>query len=149
MCKKPQTKWATKDTCKKCYNSKWHKSHPNKLGKERHYIPKIRFKYGIRSAKARIIEWHISFTDFCILLDKPCYYCNNQLGTKKHSGSGLDRIDNSKGYEISNVLPCCDQCNKIRNTFLTVEEMKVAIGAVLNYRKLKGQVDKPGSVNKV
>lgn len=50
---------------------------------------------------------------------------------------GLDRKDNSLGYIIDNVLPCCGDCNKVRNTVLTVEEMEVAMKAVLVFRSGK------------
>ena len=44
-------------------------------------------------------------------------------------------MNNEKGYEEGNVLPCCKDCNSVRQDVLTVEEMKVAMKAVLKYRK--------------
>jgi hypothetical protein len=35
--------------------------------------------------------------------------------------SGIDRIDNSKGYIVDNCVPCCTYCNTIKGT-RTVEE---------------------------
>lgn len=64
--------------------------------------------------------------------NKSCYYCGDGLPLY---GSGMDRIDNGKGYTLDNVVPCCFKCNKIRNNSLTSEEMKVAMDAVLKYRK--------------
>jgi hypothetical protein len=35
-------------------------------------------------------------------------------GTRARKGfcyNGLDRVDNGKGYEIDNVVPCCKECN--------------------------------------
>jgi len=51
------------------------------------------------------------------------------------TGKCLDRIDNSKKYTNINVIPCCGTCNKIKNNFLSVIEMKIAMSAILNYRK--------------
>lgn len=147
VCLQNTDKWATKTICKKCYNQRWHKNHPNRRGPQRYHKPELRFKHGMRSAQTRNIVWNLSFAEFKILIKQTCYYCQNNLGKHIHSGSGLDRIDNTKGYTIDNVLPCCGICNKTRNNFFTVEETKVAIKAILEYRKLKGQTDKPGSVS--
>jgi hypothetical protein len=64
---------------------------------------------------------------------KGCHYCFSSLLTE--TGIGLDRINNNLGYSLDNVLPCCGNCNKIRQDKLTVEEMKVAMSAIINYRK--------------
>lgn len=56
------------------------------------------------------------------LSNKNCAYCGtppaNELKYAKSSYfySGLDRIDNSLGYEIGNVLPCCPFCNSLRGS---------------------------------
>jgi hypothetical protein len=63
---------------------------------------------------------------------QPCHYCGGML--LDETGCGLDRRNNSIGYTIENVLPCCGVCNQIRNVHLTVKEMEVAMGAVLMYR---------------
>jgi len=31
--------------------------------------------------------------------------------------NGLDRADNSKGYELDNVVPCCGRCNRAKNAY--------------------------------
>lgn len=36
----------------------------------------------------------------------------------------IDRIDNSRGYEIGNLALCCMQCNFIKSNLFTFEEMK-------------------------
>lgn len=65
--------------------------------------------------------------------NKKCFYCPNDL---PEVGSGMDRIDNSKGYLLDNIVPCCTSCNKIRGNNLTHEEMVVAMNAVNTFRKL-------------
>lgn len=69
------------------------------------------------------------------LWSKGCHYCQQDISSFK--GMGLDRKDNSLGYTADNVLPCCGDCNKVRNTVLTVEEMEVAMKAVLVFRSGK------------
>lgn len=41
---------------------------------------------------------------------KPCHYCGYAIFT-----IGLDRIDNSDGYRIGNVVSCCSLCNRSKN----------------------------------
>lgn len=70
-----------------------------------------------------------TFEDYINLATSNCYYCNcepNSIGgagrnTKHGVGFfkhlGLDRIDNQKGYNMSNVVPCCFQCNNAKFTY--------------------------------
>jgi hypothetical protein len=74
----------------------------------------------------------ISFKTYKELILLPCEYCGGQLNEQ---GLGLDRIDNLKGYIEGNVVPCCKTCNIMKNSFLSYEEMKVAMNAINTYRK--------------
>lgn len=85
--------------------------------------------------KRRNIEWNISRKKYSELINKDCFYCGSKLSK---FGVGLDRIDNSKGYILENVKPCCGNCNKIRSDKLTSDEMKIAMEAVMNFRKING-----------
>jgi hypothetical protein len=68
-------------------------------------------------SKARAIKHGISFDisyryyDYLVTL--PCVYCNDV-------STGLDRIDNTKGYITGNIAPSCRQCNVGKND-LTLE----------------------------
>ena len=31
--------------------------------------------------------------------------------------NGIDRIDSSKEYSLDNCVPCCEMCNKMKNTY--------------------------------
>lgn len=65
------------------------------------------------------------------ITSKPCYYC----GTTTRP-IGADRIDNSKGHEKDNVVPCCKICNKVRNNIFTVEEMKILGKTISTFARL-------------
>lgn len=77
-----------------------------------------------RHAKRRNYEWNLSREEVENIIQKDCYYCNlpptnikitkNTLKPFKYSG--IDRLDNSKGYIKSNVVPCCSDCNKAKGT---------------------------------
>ncbi len=94
----------------------------------------LRSRYLVARAdvKSRGRKLNLSFEELCVYWATNCHYCNKSVATE--SGIALDRINNNGDYEASNVLPCCGDCNKIKNTVLTVEEMKVAMKAVLAFR---------------
>lgn len=70
----------------------------------------------------------ITLDEFKAVVSNPCHYCGGPL-PQWHGG--LDRKDNSKGYEPSNVLPCCVWCNRARNSDLTVDEMERIVGPAI------------------
>ena len=63
----------------------------------------------------------ISRTDFIKLIESgECYYC----GSTVTETLGFDRIDNTKGHIIGNVLICCELCNTTKGHRYSVEQMK-------------------------
>lgn len=129
---KETSQWYKGPLCKSCYI----RSPKGRAAIiKRQTKPQVRFSKSKRQAISRGKVWEISLEEFCALLERPCVYCKNQLGTKDGFSSGLDRIDNAKGYILSNVVSCCHICNTMRNQFLTVEETKVAVDAILCFRK--------------
>ncbi len=58
------------------------------------------------SAKKRDHSFNITFDQFNLFYQRPCYYCNTPIDR-----IGLDRIDDKKGYEIDNIVSCCKNCN--------------------------------------
>ena len=79
---------------------------------------KGRYNYLRNQAKARELACGISFSDYCELIKKPCFYCG---GVLPKVGGGLDRIDSSIGYVFENVKPCCQQCNAAKNVYTEAE----------------------------
>lgn len=69
-----------------------------------------------KNAKKRNINFNLTKEEFYDITSKPCYYCNDYSNKDINnvSYSGVDRIDSSKGYEIDNIVPCCDICNKMK-----------------------------------
>jgi hypothetical protein len=109
---------------------KWQKNNP------------LRAKYLIAKSNAlndkrrRTIDFDLTLDQCVKIWDQGCHYCGEVLINK--SGSSLDRRDNNLGYMLSNVLPCCGDCNKVRNTILSVEEMEIAMATIIAYRKING-----------
>lgn len=64
-------------------------------------------------------EWKLTKDQVAFLTSQNCYYCgrspSHSMDEKRHNGSyiynGLDRVDNTGGYTIENVVPCCGTCN--------------------------------------
>lgn len=85
-------------------------------------------------AKRVGLTWTISKELYQDLRSKPCEYCGGSL---PKSSTGLDRKDNSRGYEPDNVVPSCSTCNYSRRTHFSYEEMKTFIGPAI--RKIQEQ----------
>lgn len=96
-----------------------------------------RYSYNKAMAKHVGRTWTLTKTEYNNLIKNPCTYCTLPIGNR---GYGLDRIDNSKGYEINNVLPCCKDCNVARNDNFSSEEMKLFIGPAIRQTKLARNV---------
>lgn len=74
-------------------------------------------------------SFKLSKKQFERLTKQNCFYCGAPPAAyvpvlQKHCRTpcfafcnGIDRIDNSKGYLPNNVVPCCTQCNIMKNHF--------------------------------
>jgi hypothetical protein len=114
---------------------KLYKAQPEQMIKdaERSRTMLRRYQKGKVSAKDRNKAWAITFEEYVEIVSRVCHYCG--AGLSRAAGHCLDRIDNSADYTPDNVLPCCGDCNKMRNNILTVKEMEEAMRVVLALRK--------------
>jgi hypothetical protein len=73
--------------------------------------------------------------------DRACEYCEIEehllveLGVKTQVGHvlqrlGLDRLDETQGYGVSNIALCCFGCNKAKSNTFTTEEMRIVGPAI-------------------
>jgi len=103
-----------------------------------------RYRYG---AKKRGVPFSLSLEVFVKLTSSPCYYCGadpqNQVNEGKRSKmlyvySGIDRVNNAKGYTEENTVPCCIICNMAKSSMpvekfvewgLRLEEHLKSLGA--------------------
>jgi 5-methylcytosine-specific restriction endonuclease McrA len=89
-------------------------------------------------AKARGWKFLLTREQIVEITKKNCHYCGSppqsimgNFGShylakenNKHTEyvyNGIDRVDNSRGYEIENCVPCCSKCNHAKYK-LSVEE---------------------------
>lgn len=71
----------------------------------------------------RGIEFALTFTDMKRLLQKKkCYYSGITLTMEGKHSLSLDRIDDKKGYEPSNVVACSSYVNGLKNELLEGRE---------------------------
>ena len=85
-----------------------------------------------RHALSRGYDWMLSRLDVERIIIMPCHYCGSPPGNRKKTKnsigcgmlySGIDRIDNTKGYFPENVVPACSLCNYAKSN-TTIEEFK-------------------------
>jgi hypothetical protein len=87
------------------------------------------YKY---SALKRSINFNIDETTFYNTVMKTCYLCGKEQN-EVHK-NGIDRYDNSKGYEKENIRCCCWNCNYIKKNYDYFELLK-KLKLIYNYQK--------------
>ena len=98
-----------------------------------------------KRAKAGRLKYDLTEEQFAKMTQKDCYYCgakpNNISKDPKSNGeyiyNGIDRIDNTKGYTIDNIIPCCWACNQAKSN-KSLSEFKNWIVNVYNV-SIKGE----------
>ena len=75
----------------------------------RQQSPRGRFKKYQLGARSRRLVFDLTFEQFMTFWQKPCFYSGHAIET-----IGLDRVDNSLGYTLSNVVSCCAVCNVMK-----------------------------------
>jgi predicted metal-binding protein len=112
---------------------KWAKSEngkeqARKWRKKSHKSMYILYKKG---AARRGIVFDISYDDFVKNITRNCQYCNASP-PEDCKRNGLDRVNNSEGYELNNIVPCCFKCNQMKGK-LSVEEFIDHIRRILKW----------------
>ncbi len=69
-----------------------------------------------KGAKKRLINFNIDELQFNKIIMINCYICNKE--SNNNHVNGIDRIDSSKNYDLDNILPCCGDCNIMKNDFI-------------------------------
>lgn len=89
------------------------KYHSSPTGKAMHKrfndSVKAKFSHYKHGAEKRFLCFKISFKQFQLFWQKPCYYGGCPIETV-----GLDRIDSKIGYTIRNIVPCCWIHNRMK-----------------------------------
>ena len=81
-----------------------------------------------KGAYKRKLSFSITPEEFEKLTLSLCHYCGSII-----ERNGIDRKDNSVGYDLSNCLPCCWQCNRSKLA-MPYEEFIAWIDKLVNKR---------------
>jgi hypothetical protein len=101
------------------------------------------FKSYIDRSRKKGVQFLLSEDDFKKLVYSECFYCGvpperPYPKTKKTNGkifvNGVDRINSSLGYTISNCCSCCEICNKAKRD-LTKEDFEEWINRLVKHQK--------------
>jgi len=76
-----------------------------------------------RGAKRRGYTFKLTLKQIKQLGQQNCYYCGGEPSNYKKLDftyqeihyNGIDRVDNTKGYTLDNVVPCCKWCNQAKS----------------------------------
>lgn len=108
------------------------------------------FYYYKKGAKRKNLEFELTIEQFERLTKSNCFYCGvkpsnsmlNEVIKKRMNGdyiyNGIDRVDNTRGYVIDNVIPCCSKCNYMKNSS-EVSEFLEHILKIAKHHKLSGE----------
>lgn len=75
-------------------------------------------------------EQFLSFTkeDRCGYCYAPVVWAEFAITNHGHTAAyNLDRVDNSKGYHVDNLIVCCGRCNKAKSDHFTHDEWMEAM----------------------
>ncbi len=98
-----------------------------------------------QGAEKRNLEWDILPQHLEYLIFQDCFYCGRPAtkGTiakdRKYKlqptqkRNGIDRIDNSLGYNLNNVVTCCYICNRAKS-FMGYKEFIEYLDDLVEYR---------------
>lgn len=79
-------------------------------------------------AKRRGFKFNLTKELFISLCQEECFYCGSP------GPNGLDRLDNSKGYDLANAVACCTKHNSMKSK-MSVEEFAGECNKVDTYFK--------------
>lgn len=108
-----------------------------------------RYLYGTykRNARKRNLCFELNFDDFIKLTSANCFYCGvapknkikRSINTNgEYNSNGIDRLNNTKGYLLTNCVSCCKICNRAKMDSNIEEFLEWIINLKINYDKIDG-----------
>lgn len=88
---------------------------------------KILFREYRDSAKARGHSFELEAQEFRALVSSPCHYCGETPAPRSRVirgtnprvvgflAHGVDRVNSTLGYSLSNCVTCCQTCNSMKS----------------------------------
>ena len=91
----------------------------------------------VKSAQSKSLQFELEEFEYDVISSQECYVCGKKNTTTHFNG--LDRIDSNKGYNESNVHPCCANCNYMKNNYTYKDFMDKCI-MIYNHNKIENVV---------
>lgn len=98
----------------KKYNA-CHSQERSDYGKKYHKTIPGHFTAYKGNAKSKQRTWSLSLEQFKVIVTQPCLYCGD-FDSDRHY-TGIDRVDNTRGYVLDNCVPCCKVCNYMKRNY--------------------------------
>lgn len=98
------------------------------------------FKWYInQEATNRDVTFALTIDQFKELCSCNCIYCGGtpcgKMQTGREKRNGIDRTNNSIGYEFNNCVSCCWTCNKMKSN-MTKQDFLNHIKQILHYQNI-------------
>lgn len=91
------------------------------------------------------LNFDLTYNEFVDLISRDCGYCGKPpreiASRRKHVDStrlmanGIDRIDSSLGYSITNCVPCCSECNLAKMDVSAGDFIRMCYSVVMLHEK--------------
>jgi hypothetical protein len=96
--------------CNKRQDAKRDREHRNEVVRSNMRPQYTTYKKG---ARERNLDFLISYEEYETIVKNPCYYCRI---LQERGFNGIDRMNSSSGYILSNCVSCCQMCNYMKGT---------------------------------
>lgn len=73
----------------------------------------------LRGAALRRYSFELTVEQFYVLVKGDCYYCGKPPSKRSRRvliSNGIDRIDSTQGYTVTNTRSCCGSCNHMKGS---------------------------------
>lgn len=83
-------------------------------------------------------DFNLTLDEFKKFCSSNCFYCGNEPNGKMQTGrdkrNGIDRINNSIGYQLDNCVSCCWTCNRMKGK-MTHQDFIEHIRKIFNHNQ--------------
>jgi hypothetical protein len=77
-----------------------------------------------KNANTRNLEFMLTEDEFTHIVQQPCYLCGIPTSDQNHNG--VDRVENTEGYLLSNCKSCCGHCNLLKKQAILQDIYRMA-----------------------
>jgi len=97
--------------CKPCRKER-HGDYYRAYEEKRKHCLSTRYHNYVQNSRRTNRTFELTLECFASITSQPCIYCNGYEPEKDHTG--IDRLDNSRGYLLDNIAPACWPCNRLK-----------------------------------